>query len=301
MDPEPLFEGVADAPPRVERGGGVLMDILDVAAPAARLFRRQAADDLAVEPDFARGLALQAQHGAAERRLAAAGFADEAEDLAGPHRQADPADRAHRPAGSAAASGARRRAARSRRAISRIGSRRSSCADRSPARRKARNRPGARRPARSRCGGRSAQIGRASAQRGAKRQPGGARNGDGTAPGMPTNESARSGWQASSARVYGCFGRREDAPRRPGLDALPGIDDADVVAQLGDDAEIVRDEQHRQAEFARPDRAADSRICCCVVTSSAVVGSSATTSAGEQASAAAISSRCRCPPENWCG
>ena len=44
--------------------------------------------------------------------------------------------------------------------------------------------------------------------------------------------------------------RRENAARRSGLDALPGIDDADIVAQLGDDAEIVRDEQHRQAELA---------------------------------------------------
>ena len=44
--------------------------------------RRQAADDRAVEPDLARGLALQAEHGAAERGLAAAGFADEPEDLA---------------------------------------------------------------------------------------------------------------------------------------------------------------------------------------------------------------------------
>ena len=37
------------------------------------------------------------------------------------------------------------------------------------------------------------------------------------------------------------------------------------------------------------------------VTSSAVVGSSATSSAGRQATAIAIITRCRMPPESWCG
>src|SRR5260221_212554 len=72
MDPEPFFEGTADAPPWVERGGGVLVDTLDVVALPPRLFRRQPADDDAVDPDFASALALQAQHGAAEGGLAAA-------------------------------------------------------------------------------------------------------------------------------------------------------------------------------------------------------------------------------------
>src|SRR6185312_17315686 len=96
VDFQPLFEGMADAPPGVERGGGVLVDILDVTALAARLSRRQSADDRAVEPDLAGRLALETQHGAAERCLAAAGFSDKTEDFAGPHQQADPADRAHR-------------------------------------------------------------------------------------------------------------------------------------------------------------------------------------------------------------
>ena len=42
-------------------------------------------------------------------------------------------------------------------------------------------------------------------------------------------------------------------------------------------------------------------ICACTVTSSAVVGSSAISTFGSSASAIAIITRCRMPPENWCG
>ena len=44
-----------------------------------------------------------------------------------------------------------------------------------------------------------------------------------------------------------------------------------------------------------------SRISAWIVTSSAVVGSSAISSRGRQASAIAIATRCRWPPESWCG
>ena len=44
-----------------------------------------------------------------------------------------------------------------------------------------------------------------------------------------------------------------------------------------------------------------SRICAWVVTSSAVVGSSAISSRGSQISAAAITARCRMPPDSSCG
>ena len=44
-----------------------------------------------------------------------------------------------------------------------------------------------------------------------------------------------------------------------------------------------------------------SRICAWIVTSSAVVGSSAISSFGLQASAIAIITRCRMPPDSWCG
>ena len=43
------------------------------------------------------------------------------------------------------------------------------------------------------------------------------------------------------------------------------------------------------------------RICAWMVTSSAVVGSSAMSSFGSQLSAIAIITRCRSPPESWCG
>ncbi|EDT38062.1 conserved hypothetical protein [Burkholderia ambifaria MEX-5] len=43
------------------------------------------------------------------------------------------------------------------------------------------------------------------------------------------------------------------------------------------------------------------RICAWIVTSSAVVGSSAIKSAGRHDSAIAIITRCRIPPDNWCG
>ena len=44
-----------------------------------------------------------------------------------------------------------------------------------------------------------------------------------------------------------------------------------------------------------------SRICAWIVTSSAVVGSSAISRSGLHASAIAIITRCRMPPESWCG
>ncbi len=44
-----------------------------------------------------------------------------------------------------------------------------------------------------------------------------------------------------------------------------------------------------------------SMICAWIVTSSAVVGSSAISTAGSHESAMAIITRCRIPPENWCG
>ena len=43
------------------------------------------------------------------------------------------------------------------------------------------------------------------------------------------------------------------------------------------------------------------RICDWIVTSSAVVGSSAMSTSGRHDSAIAIITRCRMPPENWCG
>ena len=80
---QPLLQDAADAPPGIERGAGVLVHVLDGASHAASCIGRQAADQPAVEADLAAGLTLDAEEGAPERGLAAAGFADEPEDLSG--------------------------------------------------------------------------------------------------------------------------------------------------------------------------------------------------------------------------
>ena len=41
----------------------------------------------------------------------------------------------------------------------------------------------------------------------------------------------------------------EQRGRGAGFHRLPGIDDGDIVAELGDDAEVVGDEEHRNAEI----------------------------------------------------
>ena len=53
--------------------------------------------------------------------------------------------------------------------------------------------------------------------------------------------------------------------------------------------------------LSRHSRFSSWMICAWIDTSSAVVGSSAITSLGSAASASAITTRCRMPPENWCG
>ena len=71
------------------------------------------------------------------------------------------------------------------------------------------------------------------------------------------------------------------------LDNAPRIHHQDALAGLGDDAEVVGDQQHRHADLAAA-ALISSRICACTVTSSAVVGSSAISSAGPQAIAIAM-------------
>jgi hypothetical protein len=93
---EPLFEGMANAPPWVECGSRILVDVLDGSAPFPRRLWRQAADAGTMQSNFTRCLSLQPQQGAAESRLATTGFADEPDDLAGADHQAHPSDRADR-------------------------------------------------------------------------------------------------------------------------------------------------------------------------------------------------------------
>jgi hypothetical protein len=65
------------------------------AAPRAHVASAEGGDVLAVELDRAFGRLEQAQHQLADRGLAAAGFADEAERLAGLNREAHAVDGAH--------------------------------------------------------------------------------------------------------------------------------------------------------------------------------------------------------------
>ena len=128
-------------------------------------------------------------------------------------------------------------------------------------------------------------------QRGAKAQPSAHGSVSDGEPGIGRSGTPR-GWSsrgtdASSPVVYGCRGRGEQRPARGRLDDPAGVHDVHLVAQPGDDAEVVGDEDQRGPVPTTSSRSS-SRICAWIVTSSAVVGSSAMSSRGSQASAMAI-------------
>jgi hypothetical protein len=95
---------VADRPDRIEAGHRILKDHGDVLAanlPHRRLAERHqvaAGKAQLLGPDGRRRRRQQPQHGAAEHRLAAARLADDAERLAGPHRERDVVVGHHPPA-----------------------------------------------------------------------------------------------------------------------------------------------------------------------------------------------------------
>ena len=72
----------------------------------------------------------------------------------------------------------------------------------------------------------------------------------------------------------GAAGRRASSTPAS-LDDPAGVHDHDPVGDVGDDAEIVGDEQHRRCRARSRRSRSRSRIRACTVTSSAVVGSSA--------------------------
>ena len=82
VDLERLSDDVADRHPGVERGVGVLEDDLDVATQPAHLAPGRAAPVGTLEDDLARGGLLEAHEQPAQRGLATAGLADDAERLA---------------------------------------------------------------------------------------------------------------------------------------------------------------------------------------------------------------------------
>ena len=97
MNEQRLHHLLADRQDRVERGHRLLEDHRDVAAAdLAHLFRRERQQIAAVERDAALrhppGLGEQAHDGERGDRLAAAGLADEGDDLAAINRIGDAVD-----------------------------------------------------------------------------------------------------------------------------------------------------------------------------------------------------------------
>ena len=91
------------------------------------------------------------------------------------------------------------------------------------------------------------------AQRGSKAQPGGMACSGGTVPSMVSKGSARFGFKIGhglqKAAGIGMCGGRERFHACSELDYAAGIHDGDAVGDLRDHGEIVRDEEHGEAEF----------------------------------------------------
>ena len=87
--------------------------------------------------------------------------------------------------------------------------------------------------------------------------------------GCPAARAARrrSGIAATSARVYGWRGPRDDVGGRALLDDAAGVHDDDPVGDLGDHREVVRDVDHRHARARRAAGRAPSRMRAWVSTS----------------------------------
>ena len=115
----------------------------------------------------------------------------------------------------------------------------------------------------------------------------------------PVGVDVRERARAASACTGGAA--PEDLVDRALLGDPPGVHDQHPVARLGDDRQVVGDEDQRQAELAAQVARGARRIWAWTMTSSAVVGSSPMTIAGSQASAIAIIARWRIPPDSSCG
>ena len=166
--------------------------------------------------NLARGLALYAKQGAAERGLAAAGFADQPEYLALANAQGNRVDRTKRRDGRAQPAPPpteqyREVTGLQQSVLAHAGkpdAAASCCAGAASYRRQSTVRFGSAAMVRS-CGCRRAQISRAASQRGAKRQPGGGASGEGTLPGMPANPCVRGRDGRRAGRAC------KDGPDRP--------------------------------------------------------------------------------------
>ncbi len=242
----------------VERGVRVLEHHPDAethggARPGPLAAIRSSVPRKATRPGFGPG---QAHDGAADRGLAASGLADDAQNLAFAQREVDTVDRLHAHALAAATNVRTRCAAPSTVRIGRT-SRSVSVGDRVQAQSAAWLAPSSMRAADVTI----AQSGRASGQRGAKVQP----VADTARPRCPAGDGAQArradaadGHAAHEAARVGMSGCSEQGPRVGRLDDPARIHHGDAVGELGDDAHVVRDEQHRHrqaiTEFARAGR-----------------------------------------------
>ena len=238
-----LGERVADPPARIQARVRVLEDDLQAPPIGPHRPRRQGHEIDAFEPDRAGARLDQLQHRTADRALARSRFADQPEHLARRDVEADVVDRADRTVAPAEvllqALHAQHRLAHS-----------------SLQRRQRERRPAAM----SASGGIAVEhSGKARAQRGAKAQPGSGSSGLATWPAIafrrrfgPARRAVegtarQAGEQASRVRMA----RRPEQRSHVGLlDHPAGVHDDDPVGDLGDDAEVVGDEQDGHADVA---------------------------------------------------
>ena len=141
-------------------------------------------------------------------------------------------------------------------------------------------------------------------QRGWNGQPEGTLIRLGGVPGIGTSRVVRSrsmrGIEASSPQVYGWDGWPKMSTAVPYSTGRPAY-----ITRMSSASSATTPRSWVMMMTAEPNSACRSeirsRICACTVTSSAVVGSSAISSSGSLTRAIAIITRCRMPPENWCG
>ena len=78
VDPQRFAQNMADLHARIERAIGILEDHLNAFAKARKVFLTEMGDVFAAEPDISAGRFFEPQNTAANRGLAATGFADQA-------------------------------------------------------------------------------------------------------------------------------------------------------------------------------------------------------------------------------
>src|SRR5947199_2231158 len=297
-------EGLADDRPdrhsRIQRRVRVLEDDLHLLAERAQRALVQRGDVLALEGDLARGRLDQSQDRAAGGGLAAARLAHEPQRLARhdvERHVVDGVDPRHL---------AREETAADREVLLEVLDLEEGLCHgvASQYRKQATLWPGRT----SLSGGvLSKCIGLASAQRGAKRQPGfsGPRR-VGTVPGIGSSffllvaATSLRGIERSSPCVYGCSGSLNSSPTGASSTTC-----APYMTTTRWAVSAMTPMSWVMSMMAIPSLAfssfSSSRICAWMVTSSAVVGSSAIRRFGLHESAMAIITRWRMPPESWCG